>query len=382
MRTHVIAWLAVATIFVANTACQAGPESPHVKNLSRKVIASEKDRWFGRAAIGTAADGTWVLAYREGGIHYVNDGVLHVKFSDDQGDTWSKEDQHLDGSAIEGFPTYPPGASPEDPTGPGEPWLYTTPDGTLVLHSWKVKYSDPSLNGGTWQRTSSDGGRSWSKWSQVDFRGVESDKNVFATDDHFIVDGTLYAGARQWAKGRWKNMLIRSLDSGKSWEKVSDISSYKHNTTEVGLEYLGEETILAVMNTKNREKVYRTWSRDMGRSWEPLEEIQDQTRIWDRCRIWTAAHIRREPKWWTDKLILGVGDRAIIPGQSTPRRNTLWISEDRGKTWSGPQHLDGKTKDAGYGDLMYASDRNRYVFVSYHGTMHEAELVQYEFILE
>ena len=68
-------------------------------------------------------------------------------------------------------------------------------------------------------------------------------------------------------------------------------------------------------------------------------------------------------------------------GESSPRRNTLWISRDRGKNWSGPIHLDEQTKDAGYGDLLYDHRDERYVFVSYQGTMHEAALVQYEFEL-
>jgi len=353
-----------------------------VINLKKRVLREGKDRFFGRAAVEALPDGTWLLVYREAEHHARNrDGRLHIMVSKDRGKTWSREDRHLDGRRIKQFPAWPPGAGPGQPAGPGEPWLYRAPDGTLILHCWKVKYSDRSHNGGTWQMTSSDNGRTWSKWSQVDFQGIADDDNVFATDDHFIHEGTIYAGARQFAGGKWKNLLIQSADNGRTWRKMSDISSYRHNTSEVGLEYLGGKRILAVLNTKNRRAVYRTFSDDLGRTWQKPEAIHRQTQIWDRCRIWNRSHLQGKTKWWTDPVILGVGDQALVPGQSMPRRNALWLSRDGGKTWSGPVGLDDRTQDAGYGDMLYDAATGTYRFFSYHGTMEEARLVEYRFKL-
>lgn len=380
MKRYMAACAMLLTFLLILCPHVSGTTGP-VRDLSRKVLRAEEGRWFGRAAVEEAPDGTWVLAYREGGIHYVNDGVLHIAFSDDEGDTWSEEDRGLDGGSIARFPAHPPGAGPDQPTGPGEPWLYRAPDGTLVLHCWKVDYGERSRNGGTWQISSSDGGRTWTDWQRVDFRGIKKDKDVFATDDHFVIEGTIYAGARRYRDGKWKNILIRSEDNGSTWSKVSDISSYAKNTSEVGVDLMDGGRILAVLNTKNRRRVYRTWGRDRGAEWQPLEDIHGQTAIWDRCRIWTRAHVKGQEQWWNDDVILGVGDEAVNRGQSTPRRNSLWISTDAGKTWSKPIALDEQTQDAGYGDLMYDHADDKYVFISYHGAMKEAALVQYEFRL-
>jgi len=385
MRFH-SAWLAPllllcmlpATLILA---AESDAERPIV-DLSRKVIRSAPDRHFGRAALEELPAATWLLAYREADHHAKNrDGRLHLMVSTDHGKTWSGEDHHADGNPIQRFPAWPPGAGPGEPTGPGEPWLYQAPDGTLILHCWKVQYSDRSKNGGTWQITSSDGGKTWSEWSQVDFQGIEQDNDVFATDDHFVHEGTIYAGARQYAKGKWKNMLIVSEDNGRTWRKLSDITTYQHNTSEVGLELIRNERVVAVLNTKRRTAVYRTFSDDLGETWDTPEPIQEQTKIWDRCRIFSRNRLLGNAGSAGDTVLLGFGDQALVPGKSMPRRNVLWLSHDSGESWSGPIGLDKRTEDAGYGDVLYDPTNGTYCFYSYHGSMEEASLVEYRFKL-
>lgn len=378
------AWAALLLLLgpsVVATAGSGDSENP-LRDVRKTVLRAEPGRHFGRAAAQVMPDGTWVLAYREAEHHAHNkDGRLHLMFSTDRGRTWSEPNRTSAGKPVERFPAAPPGAEPGQPTGPGEPWLYLAPDGTLILHSWKVKYGNRSANGGTWQIRSTDGGRSWSEWRQVDFRGVERDRHVFATDDHFVHDGAIYAGARQFSEGRWKNMLVRSSDAGQTWHKVGDISSYEDHTSEVGIEYLGDGRIVAVLNSKQRMHTHHTFSDDMGRTWQPLEDMEDRVRIWDRPRIWTLKHLRGEPAWWNGRTLIGVGDEAVKRGQSMPRRNSLWISRNGGERWSGPFPFDEQTQDAGYGDMVYDPEAETYHFFCYHGRMKEAALVQYRFKL-
>ena len=362
-----------------------------IADLEVKVLAAKPDRYFGRCAVQKLKDGTWFLVYHESGHHWkyepqkpqpVLSGVLHARFSADHGTTWSDEDRYLDGSPINGFPAFPPGAEPDNADyEPGEPWAYLAPNGDLVVHSLKDNFNTRKWDG-TWQMRSSDGGRTWTNFTKIDFVGLERDECIWAIDDHVIVDGVIYMGAREIPMPEfWKgmrNLLVKSTDNGLTWQLVSYVTEKKGIATEQGIEYLGNNTILCVLNSVDRRHTWLTRSHDMGQTWEPLRDIASQVRIWDRPRIFTAAHLRNEPNWWQDQLILGTGDERTRPGSSFPRRNCLWLSPDRGSHWQ-VFDLDDETEDAGYGGMVYDDENQKYVAILYHGNHTEAVLKQYKF---
>ena len=366
---------------------------PHyaIADLEVKVLASEPGRYFGRCALQELRDGTWFLVYHESGHHWkyeprkpkpILSGVLHARFSADHGTTWSEEDRCLDGSPVDGFPAFPPGAEPDSGDyEPGEPWAYLAPNGDLVVHSLKDNFNTRQWDG-TWQMRSSDGGKTWTQLERIDFLGIKRDEFIWAIDDHFILDGVIYMGAREIPMPEfWKgmrNLLVKSADNGQTWHFVSYVTQRKGITSEQGLEYLGNGTILCVLNSIDKRHTWLTRSHDMGKTWEPLSDIAAQTRIWDRPRIFTAAHLRGEPDWWRDHLILGASDQRTRLGSSIPRRNCLWLSPDRGNNWQ-LFHLDDETEDTGYGDMLYDERDDNYVAILYHGTQTEASLKQYTF---
>jgi len=362
-----------------------------ISDLEVKVLAAKPDRYFGRCAIQELKDGTWFLVYHESGHHWkyepqkpkpILSGVLHARFSADNGENWSDEDCYLDGSPVVGFPAYPPGAEPDSGDfEPGEPWTYLAPNGDLVVHSLKDNFNTRKWDG-TWQTRSSDGGKTWTGMEKIDFVGIARDECIWAIDDHFVVDGVIYMGAREIPMPEfWKgmrNLLVKSSDNGHTWQLVSYVTQKKGITTEQGIEYLGNNTILCVLNSVDRRHTWLTRSRDMGQTWEPLRDIADQARIWDRPRIFTAAHLRNEPDWWQDQLVLGTGDERTKPGSSFPRRNCLWLSPDGGSNWQ-VFDLDHQTEDAGYGGMAYDDESQRYVAILYDGNHTEAVLKQYKF---
>ena len=362
-----------------------------IADLEIQTLAAEPGRYFGRCAIEELPDGTWFLVYHESGHHFkyepqepkpILSGVLHAKFSADRGETWSKEDHHLDGTPVRGFPAYPPGAEPTRGTyEPGEPWTCLTPNGDLVVLSCKYNINRKRWDG-TWQMRSSDGGRTWTKFQKIDFVGIEHDNDIWAIDDHFVRDGVIYLGAREIRKigSGMRNLLVTSADSGKTWRFVSYMAEKTGLTTEQGIEYVGGESILCVLNSVDKRHTWQTRSDDMGKTWQPLRDIAPQTGIWDRPRIFTAAHLRREKAWWKDPLILGASDQRTQVGKSFPRRNCLWVSPDRGANWQ-RLALDEETEDSGYGDMAYDERSGRYVAILYHGTHTEAVLKQYKFRL-
>ena len=122
------------------------------------------DDWWGRASIKRRpSDNALVMAYYRAPHHALNGGDLHIKFSNDDGATWTAEDTKIGGGTVSGFPMNPPGLTGDQDA--GEPWLYVAPNGDLLLHMWKVAYGVSSA--GSWQSRSTDGGHTWDTPTQI-----------------------------------------------------------------------------------------------------------------------------------------------------------------------------------------------------------------------
>jgi hypothetical protein len=325
-------------------------------------------------------NGVTVLIYRPATHHGENDGALHIRFSDDYGETWTAANTTLLGAAVTGFPMNPSTLSAGEDA--GEPWLYIAPNGNLILHMWRVDYGVTAK--GTYQSVSTDGGLTWSASALVDFGGLDAatDLLTFATDDHFVYDGVIYAGARIYDDAvptNTKNIFIKSTDNGATWTYVSDISNFTTDTIEVGMEYIGNNTVIALMRDKNSQYSYKSVSTDMGVTWSALQDVTIQVKTLGRIRIYTLAHLRGEANWWSDTNMVGIGQEHVIPGSSQTRRNSIWLSFDAGATWTEQHYLDDVSEDAGYGDIIYDPNTGKYVNVTYQGNLQTASLVQYKF---
>lgn len=361
---------------------------PTVTVGSSATIASATGQWFGRAAVKVIppvssdpnVNGVVILVYKESTAHQYNDGALHIRFSDNYGVTWSDEDKTLTGTSVTGFPMNPPDCVAGEDAGEG--WLYIAPNSDLLLHMWRVNYGVTA--NGTYQSRSTDGGETWSTPAAVDFTGIADDAKVFATDDDFVYNGVIYAGARVYdnaTPSNSKNILIKSDDNGTTWDYVSDISNFTTDTIEVGLEYLGNNTILAILRDMNNTYTYKATSMDMGATWSSLSDVTATLTASGRHRIYTRSHLRGGANWWQDPVLIMVGFQLMSPGNSQQRRNAVWISMDQGATWTGPLYLDTQSEDAGYGDIFYDPDLDRYVVINYQGTLDAAVVKQYNLII-
>ena len=376
---HVFGLLIVLSLFVT---CHA-QDALKITGLETRVLAKADGRWFGRATVEQTVDGTIVLCYREAAKHTGSDGVIHVRFSKDGGHTWSAPDHTVDNSPIAGFPV----SFEEDDA--FEPYLYLAPNGRLILHVWRTTGRDHRLGKGTWQRDSSDNGRTWSKLRQVDFVGIEHDDRCYATDDHTIVDGAIYTSLREFIGGEqgWQCKFIQSPDNGESWRVVSEhINVPEHNSVEKGFEYVGEDRIVCIGSEgPGRRHVLQTHSDDLGQTWKRWTDALPETGVWDRPRIWTLAHLKGQDQWWKDRTLIGVGNTTPAAGRKFPRANAVYISTDRGATWKmlGGKPIDKFYPDGGYGDLVYDQATDTFVYVSYRATgIHgSGEIVQYRFRL-
>jgi len=359
-----------------------------LEDIEMTVIAAEGNAHVSRNAIQVLDDGTWVVMYNKANNHQGSEwSHVNLRFSADHGRTWTKENHHLDGTPLRGIPCGNP-----DNLSTSDPWLYVAPNGDLVIHFWRVEWRTATWKG-TWAVSSSDGGRTWSAPEQVHVAGVQDDNLVFAGEGDFCVDGIIYAGFREFGIGKPRPVLhpvaarcflAQSKDNCKSWELLGYASDWTDDCFEASYEYLGDGKILCVVNGSSRKEMlqvnYVTYSDDMGRTWSDLESITAQTTGWHRPRIYTRKRLRGEEEWWDDDIIIGTGTKQDFLGEPRdPRINSVWVSPDRGRSWTSYLALDEPFPDAGYGDLAYDPDEGKYVVIMYNGTNEEAVLKQYRF---
>lgn len=331
--------------------------------------------WYGRVCVKDY-NGVLILMYKSATSHLTYDGSLHIKFSNDYGVTWSDEDKYLNGNSISGFPMNPPNITNQDAV---EPWLIVAPNGDLLLHMWKA---NSSTGNGSFQSRSTDGGLSWDTPTSIDFLGISGDTAIYSTDDDFIYDDIIYAAARKYENSKAKCIFIKSTDNGVTWQYVSDMSSSTLTPSEeVGIEYLGSGTIIAIYRGYLHDKTYQSISTDMGLTWV-LVDITSSFHPVGRPRVYTSKHLRGEPNWWNDNILFCCGFEFMNPPDWKSRRNAIWYSTNTGTTWNGPYYMDLQYEDGGYGSMVYNPNTQEYVYISYAGAVAGSSIVQYNFKLE
>lgn len=313
------------------------------------------------------------MVYRSANQHTFGGGALHIRFSDDYGATWTAEDTDLDGDPVSGFPMGPPVDTDEEAI---EPWLYLAPSGRLILHMWR--YSWPSVSDGTYQSVSDNAGKTWSAAAAVTFTGYAGGNIIYTTDDYFVHEGVIYAGGRETvdiSESQIRSIFVKTEDEGDTWDFVANISGLSPGTSEVGLEYLGNNAIVAVMRSRTNAYTYKSVSADMGATWSAIVDISNTVLVSGRHRIWTRTHLEgSSAAWWTDTYLVMSG---FVFTADSKRRACLWFSKDSGVNWSAPHYVDDAYADGGYGDLFYNPNTDEYVFMCYRGLTTKADLVQY-----
>lgn len=349
-----------------------------VDSITTLASGGGSANWWGRASIKRRpSDNALVMCFYRASAHNTNDGSLYIRFSNNDGTSWTADNTTLGGIPVSGFPMNPPGGGGLDA---GEPWLMVAPSGDLLLHMWRINYG--SSMDGSWQSRSTDGGETWSTPTQIDFGGQANDDIVFSTDDDFVLDDVIYAGARVYSGGADGNpssvILIKSDDDGATWDTVSTImvsseGSSAHGGQEVGLEYLGDDTIIAMLRDNEGANSYQRMSDDLGAGWGDLVSVTGTVGIAGRQRVYTKAHLKGEANWWEDPKLIMVG---FTHSGTGPRTNKIWLSPDAGETWVATA-IDTATDDSGYGDVFYDSTHNQWVVVNYYGSIAAASLKQY-----
>lgn len=333
-------------------------------------------RWYGRSSMRQLSDGTWVHIYNNAAAHTdTRYSQLRIQFSDDYGATWTAKDTDLDGNPVSGFPLYPPNAVPStDPEGPGEGWLIQCPNGDLLISMWHTNgFAAGAAENGMYQSRSTDNGKTWSAPVAVDIQGTTRENYIFATDDDFVYAGDIYLAAREYAASAESagtiNILLKSSDNGATWTKISEMNNGDtHPSIEVGIEYVGNNTIIGILRGVDGTGCYGTWlvkSTDMGATWS-TPTAPTNLQVTGRIRIKTRSHAKGKNNWWQDPVLIAHGHRAPNAPACTPRTLTVYISKDFGETWSAYLDLRVQGFDGGYGDFLWNPNTQQYVTMQYY----------------
>jgi predicted neuraminidase len=220
------------------------------------------------------------------------------------------------------------------------PVLYQIPKGDLMLF-YKIGPSPSKWKG--WLKTSSDGGRTWSKAKALPegYIGPVKNKPVL------LANGNLVCPSSTEGDG-WKLHFEVTPDFGKTWRMVGPINDGKTiNAIQPSILSYGKGKLQILARSRDRA-VVESWSTDNGETWSPLAKTSlpnnnsgtDAVTLSDGRQVLVYNHV------------LPPGD--LAKGPRTPLN--LAVSND-GKNWSAAVILeDSPISQYSYPSVIQTSD--------------------------
>lgn len=243
------------------------PESTTLERISEQVLWSSvsEPNWLGRPILLELGDGTWIAFYMAIDNHGPDPSAqIHIRFSADEGQTWTAANTKIGGGAVSGFPLN------ETVGGKSltECVAILAPNGDILLHS----YERPG--GGTNQWRSDDGGESWSHEGIIN-----SDTTLVAMDDAKTIGSDMYFVARVDPGSDFNHphylALYTSADNGATWTKLSDVEAV-NDCNEAGLLHAGGNNLYVYGKATGELNTYLWRSTDLGVTFGAREVVTDK----------------------------------------------------------------------------------------------------------
>lgn len=332
------------------------PETYFSKDSEAQIISSSSSGdWIGRPTI--LDDGAkWIIVYRAGDQHaYDSGGQVHIRFSTDEGDTWTDEDTFTDSNPVSGAP-FISGDSRDS----NMPCVIVAPNGDLLLWVGRQPSTYPNTDYvAQWRST--DAGASWSS-------------EDLSIDAHFtdgvVIGSDIYIAAYATDPDNdTKAVLYKSADNGTSYSLVGDITSWTADSVNVDecsvCNPSGNKLVVIMRSRGAVQRTYLRISNDLGATWGNVISLTNQLGVIQRPRL---------------RIFSDEPTRIYLIGRdytSTTEYTIVSYSDDGGYTWMPAFALeDSSQTDCGYADVLKNSSGKLYC-TSYRGTYSASTIYEY-----
>jgi len=306
--------------------------------------------WLGWPQLRKISSSRWVMTYVASTGHTDNDltTTIHIRFSNDEGATWTNEDTKLGGGAVSGgFPML--AHNPASRTLGG--LLIVCPNGDLLFQQY-------DNHDGTFQWRSTDDGDTWTD------EGLIDDSRTIMIDDYQIVGSDIYTIVNYTNNSGepWVNSLYKSSNNGSTWTLVS---TFETDGDECGLILAPNGDFVIVERDKVNLVTYQFRSTDGGLTWSAKTVRPD-------------LYVLQRPR-----MVLDGAGGIILHGReylgSDLQRNVLYYSNDNGVTWGRKFNpYTTVTGDGNYNGYII-KDNGDYCMISYSGTKAAAGIKRFIF---
>lgn len=305
--------------------------------------------WIGRPFLLDNGDGTWLLMYKQSEQHHApNPGNrVHLRFSDDEGLTWSKQDTLLDGiTPVGGDLPFGMHVGGTDTGGK----LLKCSNGDVLCHT----YEDDL---GSFQYRSTDGGATW-----VDEGQLLPSVQMVPDADATVADSIYFTVRNTTNPALETTDLWRSFDNGNTWALLSTIQN-TIDGNETGIGYISGSTMMAIGKGSDLAHTYQYISNDFGQTWG------------SRIDITYPLGVVQKPVFRT------LGGRIYLIGRdyyASDKFYTVVYVYD-GVGWTYKFYPDTSSYiDGAYCDILRRADGTLYL-MSYGGNYGTADLKEYIF---
>lgn len=326
------------SIYLCLAVFNLAAEEYSVKSSKKLFSHSGPLDYIARSHMIELPDGNWMIGYPAQDHHNPksSDGYLIIRFSDDEGRTWTEENKRLDGSDITGLPE-------------NNKWygfyFIVAPNDDILCFFHNTGF--PEIR----QMRSTDNGESWNDEGQTTANDPWSDIRD---------DNTIYAFCRtleSWNSTDEKCHVRKSTDNGNTWDKISSGLTHSDGHKETGIVKKSESEWTMLMRESGRDDTFKYTSTNKGVDWNGPESFKDEVGFLAEFR--NTPFINRGPD---GRQFLA--SREYVTGKEDQRLVLLW-TDDGGDTW-GKLRVTNSVPDCGRPSVL-KRDNGEFYYVGYIG---------------